>query len=141
MKLENLSDKDLEKIARNIETENKRRANRKAAATAIIAVLKKYKLSINDIPELKLGKRSLEEHTWQSNCHENKRSQGKSKAFRKTDKRLKVAYKYKNPKGKEKWSGRGRAPKWVTAILENNRISIAQFKASKRYKIGLPEVK
>ena len=59
MKLENLSDKDLEKIARNIATENKRRANRKAAATAIIAVLRKYKLSINDIPELKLENRSL----------------------------------------------------------------------------------
>ena len=40
MKLENLSDKDLAKIASNIATENKRRANRKAAAMAIIAVLK-----------------------------------------------------------------------------------------------------
>ena len=57
MKLDKLSDKDLAKIASNIETENKRRANRKAAAAAIIAVLKKHKLSIGDIPELELGKR------------------------------------------------------------------------------------
>ena len=135
MKLENLSDKDLAKIASNIKTENKRRADRKAAAAAIIAVLKKHKLSIGDIPELELGKRPSKTGRKRAVATETSAAKSKVKSYRKTDRRLKVAYKYKNPKGPEKWSGRGRAPKWVTAILENNRISIVQFKASKRYKI------
>ena len=135
MKLDRLSDKDLAKIASNIETENKRRANRKAAAAAIIAVLKKHKLSIGDIPELGLEGRSLKTRRNRVDAKKAMAARAKAKPSRKTDKRVKVAYKYKNPKGPEKWSGRGRAPKWVTAILEKNRISIAQFKASKRYKI------
>ena len=135
MKLEDLSDKDLAKIAGNIKEENKRRANRKAAAMAIIAVLKKHKLSIGDIPELELGKRPSKTGRKRSVAKKTMATREKAKPSTKTDKRLKVAYKYKNPKGPEKWSGRGRAPKWVNAILENNRISIAQFKASKRYKI------
>ena len=135
MKLENLSDKDLAKIASNIETENKRRAKRKAAAMAIIAVLKKHNLSIGDIPELELGKRPSKTGRKRSVVKKTKAARAKAKPSMKTDKRLKVAYKYKNPNGPEKWSGRGRAPKWVTAILENNRISIELFKASKRYKI------
>jgi DNA-binding protein H-NS len=53
----------------------------------------------------------------------------------KTDKRAIVAVKYKNPNGSDKWSGRGRPPKWVSAILAKKRISIDQFKADKRYKI------
>ena len=40
MKLNDLSDKELATIANNIKTENKRRANRKAAAMAILAILK-----------------------------------------------------------------------------------------------------
>ena len=58
MKLENLSDKALAKVASNLATEHRRRANRKAAATAILAVLKKHKLSVNDITELDFGKRT-----------------------------------------------------------------------------------
>ena len=135
MKLEDLSDKDLAKIAGNIKDENKRRANRKAAAMAIIAILKKHKLSIGDIPELELGKRPSKTGRKRSVAEKTMAAKSKEKSSKKTDKRLKVAYKYKNPKGLEKWSGRGRAPKWVNAILDNNRISIAQFKASKRYKI------
>ena len=135
MKLDKLSDKDLAKVASNIEAENRRRANRKAAAIAIVAVLKKHKLSIGDIPELGLGKRPSKTGRKRAVATRTSAAKAKAEPSRKTDKRLKVANKYKNPEGPEKWSGRGRAPKWVTAILDNNRISIAQFKASKRYKI------
>ena len=135
MKLNKLSDKDLAKIAIDIEKENKHRANRKAAAAAIIAVLKEHKLSIDDIPELGLERRSLKTRRKRADTKKAMAAKAKTKPSKKTDKRAKVAYKYKNPKGPEKWSGRGRAPKWVTAIIENNKISIAQFKASKRYKI------
>ena len=135
MKLEDLSDKDLAKIAGNIKEENKRRANRKAAAAAIIAVLKKHKLSIDDIPELELGKRPSKTGRKRAVATETSAAKSKAKPSRKTDKRLKVAYKYKNPNGLEKWSGRGRPPKWVSGLLEHHKISLEQFKASKRYKI------
>lgn len=135
MKLENLSDKDLAKIASNIETENKLRANRKAAAAAIIAVLKKHKLSIGDIPKLGLERRSSKTGRKRAVATKTVLAKSKAKPSEKTDKRVKVAYKYKNPNGLEKWSGRGRAPNWVNAILANNKISIAQFKADKHYKI------
>ena len=135
MKLDKLSDKDLAKIASNIETENKRRANRKAAAAAIITILKKYKLSIDDIPELELGKRPSKAGRKSAGAKKTMAAKVKAKRSKTTDKRVKVAFKYKNPKGSEKWSGRGRPPQWVNGLLENNRISIAQFKASKRYKI------
>ena len=135
MKLENLSDKDLAKIASNIETENKRRANRKAAAAAIIAVLKKHKLSNDDIPKLELETRSSKTGRKRAIAKKTVAARAKAKPAKKTDKRVKVAYKYKNPNSLEKWSGRGRAPNWVNAILANNKISIVQFKADKRYKI------
>ncbi len=135
MKLEDLSDKDLAKIAGNIKEENKRRANRKAAAAAIIAVLKKHKLSIADIPALELGKRPSKTGRKRAVATKTMAAKEKVEPPQKTDKRAKVAYKYKNPKGPERWSGRGRAPKWVNGLLENHKISIKQFKASKRYKI------
>lgn len=135
MKLDKLSDKDLVKIADNIKEENKRRANRKIAAAAIIAILKKYKLSVDDIPELELGKRPTKTGHKRAVAVKRIAAKAKTKPSKKTNKRGKVAYKYRNPKGPEKWSGRGRAPKWVNGLLENHKISIEQFKASKRYKI------
>ena len=130
MKLQNLSDKALAKIASNLETEHRRRANRKAAATAILAVLKKHKLSINDITELDFGKRAAKARRKKTVA-----SKAKAKPYEKRDKRLKPIYKYKNPNGLEKWGGRGRPPKWVNEILSREGISIAQFKALKRFKI------
>ena len=69
MKLDKLSDKDLSKIASDIDLENKRRANRKAAASAILAVLKKHKLSVSDLSQLELGPKTKKE------CFENVASQ------------------------------------------------------------------
>lgn len=130
MKISNLSDSALAKIASDIEIENKRRAARKVAATAIIAILKKHNLSITDIPELELGKKRSTKRRKKSVV-----TKAKNKSVRNPDKRINVAFKYKNPNGSNKWSGRGRAPKWVSAILEKNNISLEQFKTDKRYKI------
>lgn len=135
MKLEDLSDKELANFASSIIRENKRRANHKAAANAIIAILKKYNLSISEIPELGLQKRPSKVGQKKTITARADLPGAKSKSSKKTDRRFKVAHKYKNPKGSEKWSGRGRSPKWVKAILEKNNISISQFKADKRYKI------
>ena len=135
MKLAKLSDKDLAKIARDIDMENKRRANRKAAASAILTVLRKHKLSINDLPNLDLGHNGKTGAKKKPVAKRGRPAKVKTAAAKKNDKRAIVADIYKNPKGSEKWTGRGRAPKWVSAILAKERISIAQFKADKRYKI------
>ena len=135
MKLAKLSDKDLAKIARDIDMENKRRANRKAAASAILAVLRKHKLSVSDLPSLGLGQIGTTRAKKEPAAKRGRPAKAKTVAAKKNDKRTKVAFKYQNPKGAEKWSGRGRAPKWVSAILAKKRISMAQFKADKRYKI------
>jgi DNA-binding protein H-NS len=135
MKLDKLSDKDLSKIASDIDLENKRRANRKAAASAILAVLKKHKLSVSDLNQLELGPKAKKAKSKKTPSNRGRGGKGTAAAPKKADKRAKVAFKYKNPSGLEKWSGRGRAPKWVSAILAKKRISITQFKADKRYKI------
>ena len=134
MKLENLSDKDLAEFASNIEIENKRRASRKAAATAILIVLKKHGLSIDDLPRLAFENQPALKKRGRQITKKKATARAKTKNAKKTDKRTKVAYKYRNSEGPEKWSGRGRTPKWVSAILENKRISISQFKDDSRFK-------
>ena len=43
-------------------------------------------------------------------------------------KKAEVAAKYMDPKSGDLWSGRGRSPKWVVAIMEERGISITEFK-------------
>jgi DNA-binding protein H-NS len=47
----------------------------------------------------------------------------------------KVAPKFKNPTGSETWTGRGRAPNWVTSLCNDAGISIDEFKTSTHYLI------
>lgn len=46
----------------------------------------------------------------------------------KTRNRADVAAKYMNPISGDLWSGRGRSPKWVVAIMEERGLSITEFK-------------
>ena len=133
--IEKLTDRELVLAARKIEAEAKIRANRKAAASAILAVLRKHKLSVSDLPNLDLRQIGTTRAKKKPAAKRGRPAKAKTVAARKNDKRANVAFKYQNPKGSEKWSGRGRAPKWVSAILAKKRISMAQFKADKRYKI------
>ena len=61
------------------------------------------------------------------------------KAGQKKKKRVKkrppVKPKYKDRSGKNKWSGRGRSPAWVTKICENKGIDVAKFKTLATYQI------
>lgn len=130
-----LTDQELVLAARDIEAEAKLRSNRKAAATGILAVLRKHNLKVKDLADLELGPKR-KTRTKKKNIAKKKRSAKVEKpASKAQDKRAKVAFKYKNPNGSEKWSGRGRAPKWVTSILTKRRMSIAQFKSDKRFEV------
>ena len=46
----------------------------------------------------------------------------------KTRNRTDVAAKYQNPASGDLWSGRGRSPRWVVAIMEERGITIKDFK-------------
>jgi len=46
-----------------------------------------------------------------------------------------VAAKYYNPATGDKWSGRGRAPVWLTSLCATEAINIKQFKADLRFRI------
>ena len=133
--LEKLTDKQLAATAKEIAAEEKRRANLKAAASAILTVLKKHRLSVRDLTDLDLGQKPVARAKRKTAGKKGRPAAAKKTSAKKSDKRAMVADKYKNPKGPEKWSGRGRAPQWVSDILAKKRISIAQFKADKRYKI------
>ncbi|MDB2406729.1 H-NS histone family protein [Alphaproteobacteria bacterium] len=142
--IKRLSDSELAVTARQIEAETKLRANRRAAATAILAVLKKHNLSVGDLSDLGLktvskGKRTKSSPTKKrgrpAKTPKAKSISTKAKKTKSTDKRVKVAMKYKNPTGSDKWAGRGRSPKWVAEILTKQKITLAEFKQDKRYKI------
>ena len=55
--LEKLTDKQPAATAKEITAEEKRRANLKAAASAILRVLSKYRLSLRDLTVLDLGQK------------------------------------------------------------------------------------
>lgn len=144
--IKTLSDRELAQSAREIAKETAERANRKAAATAILAVLRKYKLKPADLDKLDLGSPGKGRLTATAQRKKGRPAKAqKSKTALKTrkasDRRAKVVSKYKNPKGMEKWSGRGRAPKWVSEILTKHKITIAKFKTDKRFKAWLSDVK
>jgi len=44
--------------------------------------------------------------------------------------------KFKNPNGQETWTGRGRAPNWVSGICETTGLTVPEFKASPAYLIS-----
>lgn len=138
--IKRLSDSELAVTARQIEAETKLRASRRAAATAILAVLKKHKLSVADLSELGLKanrktKRATKAPAKRGRLAKASKANPVAKKAKGTDKRTKVAMKYKNPTSSEQWTGRGRAPKWVAEILTKRKITIAQFKNDGRYKI------
>ena len=138
--IKKLSDSELASTARQIEAEAKLRANRKAATKAILTVLKKHKRSVADLSELGLKadrktKRATKAPAKRGRPAKASKANPVAKKAKSTDKRAKVAMKYKNPTSSEQWTGRGRAPKWVAEILTKRKITIAQFKNDGRYKI------
>lgn len=42
--------------------------------------------------------------------------------------------KYRDPQTGATWSGRGRAPQWVQAILENRKMSLQAFKVTSEFR-------
>jgi len=56
-------------------------------------------------------------------------------AKRTNKKRVAVRPKYRHPSSRDTWTGRGRAPKWVVALCEERKITLAAFKSSSDFAI------
>ena len=135
--LKKLSASQLSKMLTETQAELKRRENIDKARKDIQAVLKKYKITINDLDLSVRSKKSIAKKNTQKKAATkraiNKKRTGK--APRKNDQRAAVAAKYQNRATGDKWSGRGRAPVWVTNLCTAEAIDMAQFKADPRFRI------
>ena len=140
--IKQLSANQLGKILTETQAELKRRENIDKARKAIQAVLKKYKITIDDL-ELGAGglkrvakKATAKKSTQRKASKKVARAKNQpTKGPRKKDQRSTVAVKYHNPATGDKWSGRGRAPVWVTKLCADEAISIEQFKSDLRFRI------
>lgn len=102
--------------------ELERREHIQDANAEIMAILKKYKITLQDIDLQALNKKNI--------------SKNGSRAKPNTSvpkKRARAKAKYANQEGTEKWSGRGRAPLWVVEICKNEGIDEASFKKDSRF--------
>lgn len=130
-----MTSSELEKVLAEAKDELARRDNMCKALADIKKVLTKYKLRAEDVDWSQLNK--------STKIGNNKKLSRKSKAALKTkakerpkqDRRSSVVPKYLNPNGKQKWTGRGHTPSWVTIICEQENIDIEQFKLDPRFKI------
>lgn len=140
--LTQLSASQLNKMLSETKAELKRRENVTKARKDIQAILKKYNITIHDLEfDLRSGKSATKKDAKQRNSEKNDLKTKRSakvratKAPRKNDQRAAVAAKYQNPTTGDKWSGRGRAPLWVSSLCTAETIDIKQFKADPRYRI------
>ena len=119
MELNNLNAMQLKQIITKASSALNRRRKVEKAMVEIQRVAKKYKLSKD---ELKMALVSLQ--TFKAV------STSKAKAVR-----AKVEPKYQSQDGSSKWTGRGRAPSWVTEICRSKGMTVEGFKSDSRFLI------
>ena len=143
MNLKNLTDKELLELLNDVQAETNRRTRLGQARVEIQKVLKKYdvdssELSFDSSKSVEIGtnKKRKAKKPINSASRDTQKSarniNGKSASAR-PDSRSNVKSKYKNPNGTEKWSGRGRAPKWVLDICKSEGISLESFKTNSTF--------
>ena len=118
--IKNLSGKDLTKLIDQAGKELTQRKRMDALSKDIQRVIAKHKVSKTELASLGDMIRS------------------ETKVSKKTKARAasKVPAKFKNPNGKETWTGRGRAPNWVSGVCETTGLTVPEFKASPAYLIS-----
>lgn len=127
--LSKLTKRQLDKMLSDTQAELRRREDVTKAENEIRDILTKYPISIRDIDLnaliLKPG----------SARQRDTKTTRKAKSAGKQDNRATVAAKFKSLDGTKKWSGRGRAPKWVMDYCEKENISIDVFKKDEKFLI------
>ena len=130
-----MTNSELKKMLSDAKDELARRDNMAKAIADIKKVLTKYKLRAEDLDWRQLNKTTNEGNRKNPGRKSNAAIKLKAKERLKPDHRLSVAPKYLNPNGKERWTGRGRAPGWVINVCERENIDIENFKLDPRFKI------
>ena len=117
--IKKLSSKDLTKLIDQASKELIQRKRMDALSKDIQRVIAKHKVSKSELAGL-IDMIRLE-----------------TKVSKKTKTRAasKVPAKFKNPNGQETWTGRGRAPNWVSEICQTTGITVTEFKTSSAYLI------
>ena len=140
--LKQLSANQLNKMLNETRAELERRENILKARNDIQAVLQKYNLTIHDLELVTSSRKPANKKAATKTSVEKKASakkQGTKKragnAVPKKDQRSTVSAKYHDAATGDKWSGRGRAPAWVTNLCTAENIAIEQFKADPRFRV------
>ena len=119
--LDNLSNTELQKKLNELNDELQRRKAVETATQKINKILSAYGLEYTDI---------------QPRTRKPSQTKNRTKGDRSTqvgNKRTEVKPKYHDGARKNFWTGRGRAPKWVTAICEEQNMTLTEFKSSENF--------
>ena len=119
MELKNLDTKQLKKVISEANSALSRRQRVEKAMVEIERVVKKYRLSQE---ELKLSVSFLQSE--KVPVKRKPRKLGK-----------KVKPKYQSQDGSKKWTGRGRPPSWVVELCRSKRLTVEAFKSDSRFLI------
>ena len=125
VQVSNLSEMQLKKIIQESQAELIRRDAISKATQDVIKILQKYKLTTDDIDLPKL---------LSSNSTKSRRTTTQKPSIQKK-KRGKVAPKFKSIDATQNWTGRGKAPRWVVALCEEENLTIDAFKNDLRFRI------
>ena len=120
--LTRLSDEELQIKLGEIQAEICRRANLQTAAQKIQKIITGLGINYSDI------------HPSYFEAQKTKAKQRKKQSGgKKASIRRKVKPKYKCEDGLNFWSGRGRAPRWVTDLCSKRDITLSEFKKSTEF--------
>jgi DNA-binding protein H-NS len=122
-KLEKFTVSQLNKIFNETKAELKRRETINVATSEIRAILKKYKIDIQEIDAQALQKTGV-----------SRRQKKATTSAKPRDQRRAVKAKYTDPDGTATWTGRGRTPSWVLGICTKHGIDVDSFKKDSRFR-------
>lgn len=105
--------KELQQLSAEVKAEILKRETKQKVIDNIFQIMKEHDIELHDL-----------------DMFGTKRKQPANEA-----KRKKIAPKYINKETKETWTGRGRAPKWVSTFCESHGITLADFKTSNHIQI------
>jgi len=117
--IKKLSGKDLTKLIDQASKELIQRKRMDVLSKDIQRVIAKHKVSKSELASL------IDMIRFETKVSKKSKTRAASK----------VPAKFKNPNGQETWTGRGRAPNWVSEICQTTGITVTEFKTSSKYLI------
>lgn len=117
--LSDMSKSELTRLVGNAQAELQRRNDLLLASKAIEKTLKKHSLSVADLHAMFPLKKGTSD----------------KKPIVSKKSRAPAVPKFFDPASDKKWSGRGRAPQWVSEVIKKEGITLEAFKVDQRFLI------